>query len=242
MNRFLDYLKCGSPQSFADRVKVLEKQFPALGDECRGYPDMGAALCFAGCISRCVWMIYDRHFGFYGEVPAQQAMEKGVQMALTYFRFVGERLAKARAGMRWDKEVAWFEPYSQALLMATLGGLTQERRQLSEFLQPKLVVETVAIPIEAALGDVLLCVAGSLQSSPMDTAPIAARLQKCRKQRPKLLFKAWRALEAGDRATFASTLADSTANYAKTTADDHRMDRAIALLESILATLALKPA
>lgn len=72
----------------------------------------------------------------------------------------------------------------------------------------------------------------------MGTAPLVERLQKCRKQRPKLLFKAWEALQGADRPKFHSALADSTANFAKTTADDDRPRTAVAVQESILAALA----
>ncbi|HEX7446064.1 MAG TPA: hypothetical protein VF306_00890 [Pirellulales bacterium] len=183
-------------------------------------------------------MIYWWHFGFRGNLKPRQILDKGVEMALTYFEVVSDRLAKARPKMHWTKEVAWFEPYSLALLMATLVGRTRERTRLSDHLHPNLAVETVAIPIEPALGDVLLCIAAPLQSKPMDIAPIKERLQKSRKQRPKLLLKTWQALQSGDRAKFASGLADSTANFAKTTADDDRPSTAIALEESILLALA----
>ncbi len=178
------------------------------------------------------------HFGFRGKLTPRRIAEKGVEMALTYFDVVGERLAKARPKMHWTKEVAWFMPYSHAIFMSTLAGCTRERTRLSDFLHTKLAVETVAIPIEPALGDVLLCMGAQFQSKPMDTAPPKDRLLKCRKQRPKLLFKAWQALESGDRAKFTAALADSTANFAKTTADDDRPSTAIALQESILAALA----
>lgn len=64
------------------------------------------------------------------------------------------------------------------------------------------------------------------------------RLAKCRKQRPKLIFKAWQALRSGDREKFSATLSDSTANFAKTTAEDDRPLTAVAVQESIFAALA----
>ncbi|HUY91861.1 MAG TPA: hypothetical protein VMV10_24180 [Pirellulales bacterium] len=160
-------------------------------------------------------------------------------MALVYFDVVRDQLAKMTADTPWNEQARWFEPYSEVLLLATLGGQTRERMQLSELLHPKLVVEDLALPhTEAAIGDLLLCIAASFQSSPMDTAPLEARLQKSRKRRPKLLYKAWQALQSGDSAKFSAALAESTANFAETTAKDDHPLTAIALQESILAALA----
>lgn len=239
-NPFFDELKCGNPKRLADQVKGCENAFATLGDDCRRDEclEEAKAFCWQVQISTCAGMLDWWHFGFRGKLKPQQIIEKGIEMAQTYFEVVGERLAKARAKMHWTKEVAWFEPYSKALLMATLAGRMRERTHLSDYLRPKLAVETVAIPIEPALGDVLLCIGASLQSKPMDTVPLKERLHKSRKQRPKLLLKAWQALESGDETNFATALTESTANFAKTTADDDRPSTAIALQESILAALA----
>lgn len=238
MNRFFEQLKCGNPKKLTEQVKSSERSFSTLGDDCRSDECVNKAACWRFHIIDCAWMIYRWHFGFRGKLPPQKIVTKGVEMGLTYFDVVRDPLAKARAGMRWDKEVKWFEPYSLAVLMASLGGCMEERQRLSNFLHPKLVVEMVAIPTEPALGDVLLCIAASFQSKPMATAPLVERLKKCRKQRPKLLFKAWQALEDGDRAKFVSALADSTANFGKTTAEDDVPLTAVAVQESILAALA----
>ena len=45
-------------------------------------------------------------------------------------------------------------------------------------------------------------------------------------------------LQGGDREKFAAAIADSTANFAKTTADDDRPRTSVAVQESILAALA----
>lgn len=240
-NPFFNELQCGDPKQEAYRVKELEtKKFPTLGEDCNSLgPQGNKPFCYKTCINSCIWIVYDWHFGFRSALRPQEVAEKGVEMALAYFGTVGERLAKATANMDWAEEVAWFEPYSQALLMATLAGRTRERTQLSDFLHPGLTVEKMAVPrIEAALGGVLLCIAASFQSSPMNTAPLEQRLKKSRNERLKLLFNAWQALQSGDRAKFAAALADSTANFAKTATGDDRPLTAIALLESILAGLA----
>lgn len=237
-NAYFDELKCGMPKRLAEQVTGCEKEFATLGDDCRREDCIEKAFCWQVHVSTCAGMLDWWHFGFRGKLTPRQIAEKGVEIALTYFGVVGERLAKARPKMHWTKEVAWFEPYSHALLMSTLAGRTHERTRMSDSLHSNLAVETVAIPIEPALGDVLLCVAAPFRSQPMDTAPLQERLQKCRKQRPKLLLKAWQALETGDRPRFAAALADSTANFAKTTADDDRPSTAIALQESILAAVA----
>lgn len=84
----------------------------------------------------------------------------------------------------------------------------------------------------------MLCIAASFQSREMDTAPLVERLQKCSKQRPKLLYRAWQALESGERQAFAKAIIDSAVNFAKTTAEDDVPLTAIALQESILVALA----
>lgn len=240
MNDFFNQIKCDTPQELARQVKFSEEEFPVLGDDCAALgPQGNRPFCYQICVSRCAQMVYRWHFGFRAAVPLEKILKKGVDMALTYFGLVRDDLAKMTAQTDWREQAAWFEPYSESLLLATLAGCTRERTQLSDLLHPALSVERMALPhTEAALGDVLLCVAASFQSSAMDTAPILERLQKCRKQRPKLLFKAWQALESGDRTKFASALADATANFAKTTADDDSHHTAVALQESILAAIA----
>lgn len=105
--------------------------------------------------------------------------------------------------------------------------ITVRANEHEEYDKPGLVVEEEAIPIEPALGDALLCIAASFQSSAMKTGTLVERLQKCCKRRPKLLFNAWQALQSGDRA-----------NFGKMTADDDRPLTAVAVLESSLAALA----
>lgn len=241
MNELFNQVKCGIPLRLADQAKTSEDDFPTLGDRCRLLgPQGNKASCWCSCVTDCTQMIYRWHFGFRGRFSPREILEKGVEMALAYFGVANDRLQKMTAETDWKEVADWFEPYSRALLMATLAGRTHARRQLSDFLHPRLVPEVVgaSVEIEPAAGDVLLCIAASFQSSPMETAPLAERLQKCRKRRPKLLYKAWQALNGNDRPLFVSALADSTANFAKTTAYDARPLTAIALQESILAALA----
>lgn len=239
MNDFFNELRCGDPAGLAGRVKHIEtKSFPTLGEDCMELDEEMIGFCLSDSVNMCAQILYFRHFGFRGTLPVEQIIAKGIHMAKKYFAHVGDDLAKAGPDMKWDEEIAWFKPYSEALLLATLSGDTKARTEFSDCLHPNLVVEGMAIPIEPALGDVLLCVAASFQSTPMDTAPLEERLQKSRKKHPKLLFKAWRALQSDDPSAFASSIADSTANFAKTTAEDNLPLNAIALLESILVGLA----
>ena len=239
MNAFFDELKCGDPADLAGRVTYFEtKKFTTLGEDCMELKKESVGFCLERTISSCVQTVYNWHFGFRGTLTPEQITAKGIHMAKKYFAHVGDDLAKAGPDMPWDEEIAWFEPYSEALLLATLSGDTKERTELSDYLHGNLVVEGMAIPTEPALGDVLLCIAASFQSTPMDTAPLEERLQKSRKKRPKLLFKALKALQSDDPSAFVSSIADSTANFAKTTAEDDLPLNAIALLESILVGLA----
>lgn len=240
MNELFNQVKCGIPSRLAEQVKTSEEGFPTLDDFCRSDECINKASCWRSRLCYCLQMICRWHFGFRGKLLPQEILEKGVDMALTYFGVVDDRLQKMTAETDWTEEVAWFEPYSEALLMAVLGGRTREHSQLSGFLHPRLPPEKIGarVEIEPALADVLLCIAATFQSSPMDIAPLVERLPKCRKRRPKLLYKAWLALKNDDRPTFASALADSTANFAKTTAEDTDPLTAIALQESILAALA----
>jgi len=183
-------------------------------------------------------MLYHWHFGFHAVSRPLQIMNKGVDLALEYFETVRDSLAKAMRDV--EPQAAWYFPYAEALLMTTLTRRTHERTQLSDCLQPNLTrdIGGCVFDIEPEHADVLLCIAASFQSSPMETAPLGQRAQQSRKRRPKLLFKAWQALESGDRAKFVSALADSTANFAKTTAADNTPLMAVALEESNLAALA----
>ena len=163
-------------------------------------------------------------------------------MATAYFGVVRDALAELGLQSSPAMNVAWYKPYCEALLLTTLGGRSRERAQCSDCLHPNFAVNPCFAPhgTDPALGDVLLCIASSLQSSPMDSAAIEERLQKSRKKRPKLLFSAFKALESKDCAKFVSTLAESTANFAKTTAEDDLPLTAVAVLESILAGLAFE--
>ncbi|HUY88840.1 MAG TPA: hypothetical protein VMV10_08915 [Pirellulales bacterium] len=239
-NPFFNELQCGDPKELAYVAKAREKEFPALGEDCEALGAQGnPAFCYRMCIAKCTWIIYDWHFGFRGALRPETAVKKGVEMSLRYFKVVRDRLGKATETLDWTEGAAWVEPYSEALLLATLAGCTHERTLLSDYLHSGLAVEKMALKhSEAAIGVALLCIAASFQSSPMDTAPLLKRLQKSRKKRPKLLFEAWQALRNGSQTKFTAALVDSTANFAKTTAGDDRPLSAIALQESILAGLA----
>lgn len=238
-NAFFNELQCGDPKKLTYCAKCLEKEFPAMGDDCESLgPQGNPAFCYRLCVDKCVWALYDWHFGFRGALRPLDVVTKGVEMALKYFRVVGDRLAKATANADSTQDAAWFEPFSEALLLATLAGRTRERTLLSGYLHSALIVEKTAVPrTDAALGDLLLCIAASFQSSPMDTAPLLNRLRKSRKTRLHSLREAWQALENGDRGKFTAALAEATAAFAKTAAND-RPRAAVALQESILAGLA----
>jgi hypothetical protein len=159
-------------------------------------------------------------------------MKKGLQLAREYFKTVQADLATA------SREIDWFLPYSNALLLSTLCGCADDRKYISGMLHPRLLVEEWAIPIEPALGDLALCLAASFQTSPMDVAAVEERLRSSRKKRPKLLLNAWNALNSDDRQQFFSAIEASTANFAKTTAEDDLPIGAVAVLESVLVGLA----
>lgn len=237
-NPFFNEIQCGDPKKLTYAAKCLEKEFATMGDDCEALgPQGNPAFCYQLCIDKCIWILYDWHFGFRGALRPREVLTKGAEMALNYLRVVGDRLATARAN--GDSTVdAWYGPYSAALLLTTLGGNTRQRTLLSDYLHAGLTVEKTIVPrTEAALGGVLLCIAASFQSSPMNVAPLVKRLQKARKTRAKLLFDAWQALQGGDQTRFTTALAESTAAFAKTAADD-RPRAAVALPESILAGLA----
>ena len=241
MNDCFNFLKCGDPNDLSQRVTLFEtKMFATLGDRCKDPTAVSSvAYCYKSCINSCAWTIYLWHFGFRGALTPKQILDKGTEMATGYFGVVRDELADRGLRPRSPMDVRWFNPYCESLLMATLGGHTDERTQFSDCLHANFTIEASAAPhTEAALGGILLCIAKLFQSSAMDTAAIEERLTQSRKKRPKLLFKAWQALQGGDREEFASALADSTANFAKTTADDTLPLNAVAVPESILAGIA----
>lgn len=237
MNEFFNHLKCGNRVKLAEHVSSFERRFTNIGEDCKAQ-GLAGWFCYKRSLNLSAQMIYRWHFGFRGKLVPRQVLGKGVEMALAYFRLTGERLTAATPDTEWTAEGDWFQPYCEALLLATLAGAKRERAQLSDCLHPNLVVEETAIPIERALGDVVLSVAASFQSRAMDTTTLVERLQKCRKQRPKLLYRAWQALESGKRQAFVAAITDSTVNFAKTTAEDDVPLTAIALQESILVALA----
>ena len=195
MNEYFEKLKCGAPQKIADRMKSLEKRVPKLGEDCLSEKCAKAnrPWCFQDCINTCAQLIYSRHFGFGGPALDSEDLE-GVELAQTYFSMVGDDLAKAGGKRKRTDEIAWFEPYSETLLLSPLAGCTRPADANFRSAASDARCRRVAIPIELALGDVLLCMAASFQSSPMDTAPLQKRLKSSRKPRPKLLFKAWQSL------------------------------------------------
>jgi hypothetical protein len=230
MNAFFDELKCGGPRDLAGRALYFEKEFGTLGEDCVRVGNV--AFCYRTAVVDCVWMLYLWHFGFHSSLSPVTILKKGVDLGQQYFETVRDDLATA------SREIDWFHPYSEAILMASLCGRTDERRELSDRLHSGLVVEETAIPIEPTLGDFLLCLASSFQTSPMDVGDVEERLRSSRKKRPKLLLNAWDALNGDDRQKFVSAIEASTANFAKTTAEDDLPIGAIAVLESILVALA----
>lgn len=237
MNDYFNQIRCGDVKRFLESIAFFDREFPTFADNCK--ESRSADYCYATCINKCIWMIDLWHFGFRGAVTPKQVVDKGVEIATTYFGLVGDQLAECGQQPSSTMGIRWFEPYSQALLLTTLGGRMRERTQFSDCLHANLVIEAAAAPDnDAALGDLLLCLASSFQSSPMDTSALQERIERSRKKRPKLLLSAWKALENNDKGKFASALADSTANFAKTSAEDHIPLTAVAYLESSLASLA----
>ncbi|HEV7222258.1 MAG TPA: hypothetical protein VGN42_06110 [Pirellulales bacterium] len=236
LNPYFNELQCGDPKNLTFGAKSLEKDFSTLGEDCEMLgPQGNKSFCYQLCLAKCTWIVYHWHFGFRTSLRPQEVIEKGVALAIKYFAVVDERLRAADT--RSTAEVAWFEPYAQTLLLATLSGRTRERTLLSDYLPARLFQEMTAPRGDAALAGVLLLIASSLRSSPIDAVPLVKRLQKSRKARLKLLLQAWRALESRDRTEFAVALTESTVSFAKTTSDDQPRN-AVALLESILAGLA----
>lgn len=139
MNEFFNYLKCGNPAKLAEWVRSSESKFLSMGQDCKAKGADGA-FCYEMAVSRCAQMAYWWHFGFRGKLAPQKIMEKGVELALAYSAVVCDRLARMGAGTDWKEGAAWFEPYSEAFLLATLAGCTRDRTQLADFLHSNLVV------------------------------------------------------------------------------------------------------
>lgn len=238
---YFNELQCGDYKELTYRAKCLEEDFQTMGEDCESLgPQGNPAYCYRLCIDKCLWMLYDWHFGFRGATPPQDVVAKGVDMALKYFRLIADRLVTATANAEWMEDAAWFEPYSEALLLSTLGGYIRERTLLSDYVHLGLGLATEKTTLsrnEAGLRDVLLCIAASFQSSPMDIAPLLKRLRKSRNSRLKPLLQAWEAIQSGHQAKFTGALTECIASFAKTAADN-RPRAAIALMESILTCLA----
>ena len=239
-NPYFNELRCGDLKQLAYVAKTRAAEFPEVGTDCEALGAQGnPAFCYRMSIAKCLWVVYDCHFGFCGALRPEVAAKKGLDMALKYFQVVRELLPTAADARDWMQGAAWVEPYSEALLLAILAGGTVERTMLSDYLLEDAIVDKLPLrPSAAALGVPLLCIAASFQSSQVDTNALIKRIQKSRQRRPSLLCEAWQALQNKNHSKFTAALADSTMIFARTTASDDRPFTAIALPESILAGLA----
>ncbi len=239
-NLFFNELQCGDPKQLAYCAKTREREFPELCTDCEALGAHGnPAFCYRMCIAKCLWIIYDWHFGFRGALQPEVAAKKGLDMASRYFKVVCEGLSKATETLDSMDGSTWVEPYSEALLLATLTGSTVERTMLSDYLLSNATVDKISLRHrDAVIGVALLCIAASPQTSNVHIRQLIKRLQKSRQRRPQLLLEAWQALQNENQSKFTAALADSTAIFATTTAGDDRPLTAVALPESILAGLA----
>ncbi|TWT32081.1 hypothetical protein [Blastopirellula retiformator] len=184
-------------------------------------------------ITSCMWGLTIRHFGFPYETPALAYCQKGLELAELYFNLVGPKILAAAP------KVEWYTVSLRSFLLASLSNQHEVRTQFADYLVPQLQVEPMAIPEEPLHGDLLLVIASSMRSEPMNVTQQLTQLGNSRKKRPKLLLQAFHALQNDDQAKFTQSIIASTDRFVNSSAcENNVLLDATAKLESVLVGLA----
>jgi hypothetical protein len=158
------------------------------------------------------------HLGFQVPKSADFFIEKGFDVAVDFFcgdwwkanDFEIEALDKSRN----DGNLRWVSEFTCGLLLGLLSDRWDDVGRVCSWVETDLAPEYMGGFFEPELVHVYRSIAASLRAEPMPgLEDVEEEILKCRLQRPKVLFEAWRAARAGDQLAFENTFIKSLEHF-----------------------------
>lgn len=151
-------------------------------------------------------LVYIHHLGFAGVPPIREMLDRAVEIALDYF------LGPEQGDYR--RSEYWFQPLSNSLLLGMLAARWDDLAKICAWVRADRRPEYCG-PLEYQIPQLYVLMAGSLRPEALEGRDeLEASLAKCRSKGPRLLFKAWQAVQAGDQAAFDVAMKQSLAHFA----------------------------
>jgi hypothetical protein len=147
------------------------------------------------------------HLGFPLRKPIEEYLERGFRVAVDYFCedwwTKDEDDRKVMDKSHKENHLQWIEPFSRSLLIGLLQEQWDDLARICAWVEADILPEYTGGDFEDELVDLYRSLAAGLRPEPMSgLEEVEARICKCRKKRPKLLFQAWDAARSGNQTAF----------------------------------------
>ena len=191
----------GSAKSW---ISTYENSFQGIGN----YPER---MCPQGVrtddINSCLGIMALQHLGYKLHVDTEDLLNRGFDVVVDYFCGdwwkSDEEAIRALDKSQKRKELTWFGPFSNGLLLGLLSQRWDELARVCSWLETKIKADYLDEKMEEELPYLYYSIGASLRSEPM---PGLDKLEKeiinSRSKRPKLLFEAWNAARCGNQEEF----------------------------------------
>ena len=232
----------------ASTLQALVKQSLELhGSRYRGlgnYPPEKSQLLMRGRdIRYCYELATFKHLQLdIGSIDIEEYLEEGARVAVDYF--YGDYLKKNRdAAYAMKKsprnnDLSWFSVYRYGLFLSFLSQDVESEHKLIDWIEPSLPFDESMHLVTAQDNDYHKLLAEFIEHDELITKKLVASIQKCRKQRPKLLLACLTALQKRDDKGFVSNLKKFLDYYFKREFGEEGIDSYFSIEASILWFLA----
>lgn len=188
----------------------------------RQYPENWDPLfCRKHDVTAALGMVTMFHLGFEVPISIQRRLNEGLDVAVDYF--VGDwwkddEPSRRRMDKTSDEfEPCWFKAFSSGLLLGLLSQRWEDVARICDWVEVDMDTEYLGDDFEDQLAYVYKSVAAGLRNKPMPgIEALEAKIKKCRKLRPKLLFQAWEAARNKDQSAFSIAFTKSLEHFAST--------------------------
>lgn len=152
-----------------------------------------------------------QHLGFSTPAWLPERINEGFNAALDYFFGTWHRHLDPRD---YGPNEKWFQTFSRGLFLGLLTERWEDVAKLCSFARSDLPAEYLGDEIEWEGTLVYLSIAADLRPEPLDgLEDVEAKINKCKRKRPRLLFKAWEAARARDQAAFNKAIKESLKHF-----------------------------
>lgn len=159
-----------------------------------------------------------RHLGIPKAEDASSYLNDGLDVVIDlYFGDWWINAPRLKSREELNEEIAWFQTFSQGLLLAMLANRWGDAKRLCSWGSIDLLQKSHGVSPEVAA--FYLVVAGDLREGSLNGIEEARELiEKTRTKKAKLLLQAWDAVLSDDQTEFDKVIRDSLRRFAKSVA------------------------